>query len=182
MARLSFENTLRRALEALRATGVPYFLTGAQAVAIYGEPRTTRDVDIVVAGATEPRLRQLALTLRKAGFRLAGELVEGHNTALDIQTPYRLAIKIKRDVEETVEVEALGGRMRLTTPEALLVLKLEYGSEQDIRDARSILARTAGKLDLPRLRRFLRGKPQKVGHRLRQLLLELSHRQLLEQL
>jgi hypothetical protein len=38
---------VRLVIRALEATGIPYMITGSQASAYYGEPRFTRDIDIV---------------------------------------------------------------------------------------------------------------------------------------
>ena len=43
------EGAIRRVLEALAIAGVPYMLTGSFASAFHGAPRTTQDVDIVIA-------------------------------------------------------------------------------------------------------------------------------------
>jgi hypothetical protein len=39
---------LRCAADALKILGIPYFVTGSQATIVYGEPRFTNDVDIVI--------------------------------------------------------------------------------------------------------------------------------------
>ncbi|MCX7397827.1 MAG: hypothetical protein NT138_09160 [Planctomycetales bacterium] len=39
---------LRYAADALKTLGIPYFVTGSQATIVYGEPRFTNDVDIVI--------------------------------------------------------------------------------------------------------------------------------------
>lgn len=89
---------------------------------------------------------------------------------------------MKTEDEEAHELEALGGRVRFTTPEALLVVKLEYGSEQDLRDSRAILLRKAADLDVGRLRTLLRERPAQVRNALRRLLRQISDRRLLAQL
>jgi hypothetical protein len=38
---------MRLVIQALERTGIPYMITGSQASAYYGEPRFTRDIDIV---------------------------------------------------------------------------------------------------------------------------------------
>ena len=43
------EGVIRRVLRALEVAGVPYMLTGSFASAFHGAPRTTQDVDIVIA-------------------------------------------------------------------------------------------------------------------------------------
>lgn len=43
------EAAIRRVLKALESAGVPYMLTGSFASSFHGAPRTTQDVDIVIA-------------------------------------------------------------------------------------------------------------------------------------
>jgi hypothetical protein len=47
-----FELLERIALELERA-GIPYMVTGGQAVLLYGEPRLTRDIDITLGVSTD---------------------------------------------------------------------------------------------------------------------------------
>lgn len=39
---------LRRAIQALDSCGIPYMLVGSLASMVYGEPRYTNDIDLVV--------------------------------------------------------------------------------------------------------------------------------------
>lgn len=41
-------DSLRRLLDPLHETGIPYTITGGLAAIIYGEPRLTNDVDLVL--------------------------------------------------------------------------------------------------------------------------------------
>jgi hypothetical protein len=43
------EGAIRRVLVALERAGVPYMLTGSFASSFHGAPRTTQDVDLVIA-------------------------------------------------------------------------------------------------------------------------------------
>ncbi len=45
---MSLTELLRRLSVTLDAAGVPYMLTGSLASTLYGEPRSTIDVDVVV--------------------------------------------------------------------------------------------------------------------------------------
>lgn len=51
----------------LRAQGIAWYVFGAQAVAVYGIPRLTADVDATVALPPE-KAEQLAAALRENGF------------------------------------------------------------------------------------------------------------------
>lgn len=57
----SAEAVVRRVLAALETAGVPYMLTGSFASAFHGAPRTTQDIDIVIAptlGALQNLIKQ----------------------------------------------------------------------------------------------------------------------------
>jgi hypothetical protein len=49
---------LRQAVQCLEKAGIPYFITGAVAGIVYGEPRLTNDIDIV-ADVREDQLSEL---------------------------------------------------------------------------------------------------------------------------
>jgi len=51
-----------RLLQPLRQAGIPYMITGGLAAILYGEPRLTNDVDIVLR--LDPD-RAIAVTVRK---------------------------------------------------------------------------------------------------------------------
>lgn len=57
----SAREVLERVLGALNAARVPYMLTGSFASALHGAPRTTQDIDIVIA----PNLGTLKALLRQ---------------------------------------------------------------------------------------------------------------------
>ena len=56
---------LRRITAALDANGVPYMLTGSLASSIYGIPRATNDIDIVIAPTREQLLSLVQLLQRQ---------------------------------------------------------------------------------------------------------------------
>ena len=52
---------LREVVGRLDAAGIPYMLTGAVAMAVYAEPRMTRDIDIVIELAADAAARIVEL-------------------------------------------------------------------------------------------------------------------------
>ena len=69
MARLRFPADLREFLKLLNSARVEYLLIGGYAVAYYGYPRATGDLDVWV-GISEPNAQRLVRSLRKFGFDL----------------------------------------------------------------------------------------------------------------
>jgi hypothetical protein len=52
------DDVLGRIVSALEGAGIPYMLTGSLASSIYGTPRATNDIDLVIA-PTGSQLRKL---------------------------------------------------------------------------------------------------------------------------
>lgn len=61
---------LRQVAESLGAAGQRFALVGGMAVAVRGEPRFTRDVDLVVAVPGDREMEALLFELRGAGFEI----------------------------------------------------------------------------------------------------------------
>jgi hypothetical protein len=68
---------LERLFRAMNQSKVPYIVTGAEAVAVYGRVRT-RDCDVIAKDASN----SLIEALRNNGFSVQ-ELVRGHNSIMD---------------------------------------------------------------------------------------------------
>jgi predicted nucleotidyltransferase len=62
------EEALRRIAEDLRKLGKPWALIGGLAVGAWAEPRTTRDVDLVVAVADDKEAESLVFRLQALGY------------------------------------------------------------------------------------------------------------------
>lgn len=62
----------------LDATGIGWALIGGFAVSVHTEPRFTRDVDVVVAGETDPEAERLVRRLTEVGFRISTAIEQDH--------------------------------------------------------------------------------------------------------
>jgi predicted nucleotidyltransferase len=91
----SLEATLRRVARDLDARGRRWALIGGLAVSARAEPRTTRDVDIVVEVTNDSDAESLVLDLQASGFRVIA--------AIEQDTAHRLA---------TTRLVAQGGTSR----------------------------------------------------------------------
>jgi hypothetical protein len=149
----------------LERLGIPYFVTGSTAGIVYGEPRLTNDVDIVVAlslGDIQafvaafpldefycPPEEVLALEVRR-GQR-------GHCNLIHHDSGFKADIYIAFDElhrwalgnRHAVDIDGL--RMSVAPVEYVILRKLDYfregGSEKHVRDIRGMLEVSASQID-----------------------------------
>lgn len=148
---------------ACQKASVRYALVGGFAVMAWGQPRATTDVD-ALARLDGVRLESFANALENEGLRVAVEDLKdvmgrgGHATIFDTRSAYHVDLKPARSSDERDQVEAAqtvpfeGGQLRVASAEHTIAYKLLYGSERDVQDARSILARLGPDLDKALLR------------------------------
>ena len=155
---------LRKLAFALESTGVPYMLTGSLASSLYGIPRATNDIDLVVS-PTRAQLDSLLQFLKRLGLFVqdnqAFQALEKGSmfSVVDFQNSWKVDFIIRKkrefsitefDRRKTHEVE--GMRLTLATPEDVIIAKLEWakvgGSQQQIIDAAGILRLQSGKLNM----------------------------------
>lgn len=157
---------LERVFKALNQSKVPYLVTGAEAVAVYGRLRTTRDCDVIAKDASSSLIK----ALKNNGFSVK-ELVQGHNSVFDTKsTKYiDLLIDPNKDFARYKIIEFKNIRARFTTPEDLILKKLEFSGDDllsiDVDDIVSIMLRQRKNLDLDYL---VRESRRQGTHRLLQ--------------
>lgn len=161
---MSQQELLIFAIDALRRAGVEHMLTGSHASSIQGEPRTTHDIDIVVALTTES-LRPLLRAFADERFYLSRDAAEqaihtrGMFNVLDTTTGDKIDFwmltndPFDRSRFERRQTESLFGRsIDVSTPEDTILMKLRWskesgGSEKQLDDVTNILELQAGVLD-----------------------------------
>ncbi len=153
-----FQRFITLCIRALNKSEIDYVLIGGVIVSIYGRPRSTMAIDVIIEHNME-KIAKLEESLRKETL-VVGEneikeaLSEGsHCSVFDNDTILRLDIKTPtRKLEE----EALQNRIILTIfdeetfiqiPEEIIIAKILYGSDQDIDDAYSIILRLKNELN-----------------------------------
>jgi hypothetical protein len=158
---VTFGELLATIIERLDRAGVPYMVTGSLASSYHGEPRATRDVDIVID--PEPAaLTQLVDSLDAAGFYVDRDVaLEALATRSQFNAIGPDASKVdfilRRD--RPFSIEEFGRRQRadllgtpgfVVTAEDLVIAKLEWaaasGSERQLSDVAGILS-IADRLD-----------------------------------
>lgn len=175
----SLAGVVRVAEEVLRENRVDHVFVGAVSVIAFGEPRTTRDVD-VLAKITEEKAGRLAQDFRRRGFfaseyDLSSAIRErAHCSIEDRRGPLRIDLApaadptARRALRTRVQVRWRGITIPVSAPEHTIVMKLRFGSPQDIEDALGILVGQGDRLDFEEMRDFARS--QRVATDLEELI------------
>jgi hypothetical protein len=141
--------------EACRAEGVPHMFTGAFATGLYGTPRSTADVDVVVDVADPTAVARLA-------SRLAPTVTFDPQVQFDTLTFGSRRIGVTSDIPPLVVelfslfddpfvreqfarrrerlVATIGQPVPVPSVEDLVIQKLRWGRGKDLDDARDVLA------------------------------------------
>ncbi|HMO64692.1 MAG TPA: nucleotidyl transferase AbiEii/AbiGii toxin family protein [Verrucomicrobiota bacterium] len=150
----------------LNRLGAPYFVGGSVASMLYGEPRVTHDIDLVVE-LRSADLPGLAAAFPAPEFYLppvaviALELTReqrGHFNAIHVPTGLKADFyPAGRDplhawaFPRRRQFDCEGIRLPVAPPEYVILRKLEYlregGSEKHVRDIRGMLAVAAAEID-----------------------------------
>jgi hypothetical protein len=150
----------------LAGLGVPYMVTGGVATVVYGDPRFTRDVDVVldlapaaiesIVSAYDPRAYYVPPreTLREEASRTSG----GHFNLIHRETALRADVYIAGDdplhtwaFQHRRRIEAEDTSVWVAPVEYVILRKLEYwsisGSERHLRDCAIMLQVSADLID-----------------------------------
>lgn len=165
--RRSLDDVLRIAEDILRANRVDHVFVGGVTVLAFGMPRTTTDVD-VIAAIDAGRIPKIVAGFQRSGFFASAQdlhdaLVEGgHVTIQDTRSTYRIdLVPASTDAHrETLKTKRRvawrGRRLPFAAPEHTIVMKLRWGSEQDLEDALAIYLRQKERLNIRVMRAFAR--------------------------
>src|SRR6266567_2121837 len=149
---------------ALAAYAIPHAFGGAIALAFYGEPRDTRDLDINIALTPPEHARVLdalaALFLIADRQKAERELTRLTQTRLTWETtgidlfmadiPYHAAIAAR-----TREVNYVGTQLPIISAEDLVILKAAFNRPKDWIDIENMFQIQGSALDAAYMRRWL---------------------------
>ena len=161
---MKIEVFIRRICAALEHHDIPYMVTGSVASSIHGIPRSTNDLDIVIAPNRE-QLRQLVSFVKRFGYFAQAEAAEDalrkHDqfNIIDFPNAWKVDLIIRKEREFSVteferreEVDVGDLRFVVAKPEDVLIAKLEWAkispSERQMQDAAGILIVQGAQLDL----------------------------------
>ncbi len=164
-------------LEALDAAGIPYLIGGAVAAWAWGEPRATRDLDLVIQ-ITEGTIAKFSEELKKRNMLLPADIIQERLkdnrgevplSAIHSSSGYKADLYLLRE-GDPFRAEAfkrrvlvdLGpglGELYLYTPEDLILNKLIFYSvsqqTKHIRDIAAIVQTMGDKLDSHYIQRWV---------------------------
>lgn len=146
---MTLEALARKVVEAAESTGVPFMAAGALAAGAYGVPRSTRDVDLLVAVNVGGGLHAMVNAL--AEWVVFDTLTWGrrHVGKTRAAPPFKVELFELFDdpfVQEEfarrrqVFVPMLGCKTWLPTAEDVIVQKLRWGRSKDLDDVRDVIA------------------------------------------
>jgi hypothetical protein len=161
----------------LDGAGIRYMATGSVAAMLYGEPRLTNDIDMVLV------LPRLALSPFVSLFPLAefycppvevlgvecGRARRGHFNLLHHETGFKADVYLAGDDplhewglarRRCIELSGGEGSLWVAPPEYVILRKLQYyeegRSEKHILDIRGMLELSSDAMDMPELERWIR--------------------------
>ena len=168
-----FERLLKKIALQLKGASIPYMVIGGQAVLVYGEPRLTRDIDIIM-GIGVDGLDSVKKIIKAIGLK---SLVEKEKAFVERNmvlptldkksgirvdfifsfSPYeRQAIGRARDIK-------LGRSLvRFASLEDVVIHKMIAGRARDLDDVKSILLKNP-KYDLVYIKKWLKEFDKSLG-------------------
>lgn len=150
----------------LEAMGVPYFMTGSAAGIMYGEPRMTHDVDVVVRMRPRDIPAFIAAFPANEYYCPPAEVLEveirreqrGHCNVISHATGFKADVYFAFDelhdwaMQHRRHVQLGASNVAVAPPEYVILRKLEYfregGSQKHLRDIRSMLEVSGDAIDV----------------------------------
>jgi hypothetical protein len=166
---MSQQELLRKVIEALDDARVEYMLTGSVVSSLQGEPRSTHDIDMVVA-IERAAAKRLVMAFPTPDFYLDEESIidainnQGMFNLIDVNTGDKVDFWILTEepfdrsrFERRYVEDFMGMRITVSSPEDTILVKLRWaklsgGSEKQFTDALRVYEVQFENLDLEYLR------------------------------
>lgn len=155
------EEALLKAARFFQEEGIPYMLVGGLANAVWGEPRATVDVDFTV-WVEEARLGEVVGRIARVFSPLPEDPVAfvQQTRVLPVESEHGVRVDVifgllpfeREALGRSVSVEIAGFSVQVVSPEDLVLMKILSERGQDLEDARAVIRRQRGRLDLDYLR------------------------------
>ena len=169
---MTLEDLLRRLVPVLERIKIPYMLTGSVASSAHGLPRSTRDLDIVIAPTREQLLtlmREFPSSDYYADEQQALEALMRRSqfNIIDHATGWKVDFIIAEDSEYSrvaltrrKAIDMAGSAVYVASAEDVLIAKLRWarmgGSERQMQDAAGIVSTQAENLDVAYVENWVR--------------------------
>lgn len=177
---LGYSEFVMLVLDALEAADVPYLVGGAVAAWAWGEPRATRDLDLVIQIPKGAEMK-LSEELEKRDMLLPAEIIQDrvkdrrgddHLNAIHATSGYKADLYLVKEGDcfrneafsrrVLVDLGAGLGELYLHTPEDLIIYKLLYYNvsqqSKHISDIASIVQTMGDKLDSSYIQKWVAEK------------------------
>jgi hypothetical protein len=158
--------TFKHFVDPLETHGIEYFVTGSTASMVYGEPRLTLDIDLVVHFSNEDIVRFASIFKAEEYYCPPADVIQIENKR-DFHGHFNLihpSSGLKADIypaskdplhawafKSRRRIEIAGTKIWLAPPEYVIIRKLEYfregGSEKHLRDIEKMLPQVGSTLD-----------------------------------
>jgi hypothetical protein len=163
------EEFLIEMVKCLEAAGIPFMVAGSLSSSVYGQPRATRDVDLVIDPTAEQLNRFLTLLgsdyyvssqaahdalVRRSMFNVI-HFADGHKADLIIRKDRPFSLE---EFRRRHSGNILGHSLPIASPEDVILTKLEWNkitpSERQVQDALQVAVYQGGQLDQAYLRQW----------------------------
>lgn len=173
---IALEKEMAALVKFFNAAKIRYAILGGIAVLIYGEPRLTMDIDVNVSmgksnmneflkiGAKYgfyPIPRNIRSFIKKTGvipMRFHKGKISGRCDVIIAQNPIEFSA-----LERAVTRKIGPVKIKVITPEDLIIHKITSSRPRDIEDLRGIISRQKGKLDIKYIKSWIK-KISYVNH------------------
>ena len=162
---------LREIIGIFASAGIPYMVVGSFASTAHGEPRMTRDLDVVI-DPTPEQLEQLLRALEPESYYVDADVARdalrrrSMFNVIEIATAWKLDLVIRKprpfSIEELARREMttmLGIEVATATVEDTIIAKLEWaklgGSDRQLEDVAGMLRLRGNQLDVAYLDRWI---------------------------
>ncbi len=143
------EEVIRKAADVLGRHRAGYAVIGGIAVFAWGQPRTTLDVDFVIA-LSPANLELIVADFADCGFSVPKDAVKRLRQGLAVKLkmgPYSADLRAssftidRQGIQRAKPIEVAGTRIRVASKEDLIVYKLAHFDYKDRADIESIVRR-----------------------------------------
>jgi len=170
---MSQQELLKKVIQALNQTKIQYMITGSAASSLHGEPRSTLDIDMVIA-IQKSRVHELVKTFPPPDFYLNEDSILDAITRQSMFNLIELKGGDKIDFwiltnepfdqsrfSRKISEDFMGLRIQVSTPEDTILAKLRWaklsgGSEKQFTDALRVYEVQYGKLDIDYLEHWVK--------------------------